>query len=127
GHELPDHHDNAGRDLRPKLVDIGRSLPALPIQLLDQGAAGERYLSSEQVVESATKTVEVGADVGAVRVLQLLGSDVVRGPDDRAVLSEGGNRFLRCLAQLIESRHPHIEYLEQTWCTGTVNVRPGYH
>ena len=65
--------------------------------LLDGIVVVERSVTGEHVVERAAEAVDIGADVGPVGVLGLLGSDVIRRSHDDADLREpigvtGGTR-----------------------------------
>ncbi len=62
-------------------------------QLLDQAAVGERRPAGQEEVERAAQAVDVGPDVGGVRVVDLLGGDVVGGAQDHAL---GGQPALAC-------------------------------
>ena len=59
-----------------------RCLLAVGHQLLDQAAVGERRPAGQKEVECAAEAVDVGPDVGGVRVVDLLGGDVVGRAQD---------------------------------------------
>ncbi len=128
-HEPAHHGRHRRRHLAPQLIDRRRRLLALPVQLLNQRAAGERYLARQQEVERAAQRVEVGPDVGAVRVFELLRRDVVRRADDRPVARQRGQRLLRRMRELVQPGHAHVEDLDQRprrrRKKGTVPLRRG--
>ena len=67
-----------------------------PLTLWRALPLGKRGLAGEQFVEGAAEAVDVGADVGEVRIAGLLGGDVVgRAHDEAGVRQADGRRFCR--------------------------------
>ena len=73
------------RHVGADLAERPRRLLAVGHQLLDQVAVGERRLAGQEEVERAAEAVDVGPDVGGVRVVDLLGGDVVGRAQDHAL------------------------------------------
>src|SRR5207237_3426878 len=70
-HQLFDQARQSGWHIPAKVCERRRLMPALFVELGEQTAAGKRHLPGEQEIERATETIQVGANVGAVRVLEL--------------------------------------------------------
>ena len=71
--------------VRPELGRRRRRLREVLHRDLDRAVAGERHLAGEQLEEDDARRVEVGGLVDR-RAARLLGGEVLRGADDRALL-----------------------------------------
>ncbi len=81
--------------------------------LLQQRVAFEGDTVGEQPIHRATKAVNIGAMIGAARVVRLLGGHIVDGPHHLPCLGQSFAVILRT-QRALQSREAHIENLHDT-------------
>src|SRR5262249_26355583 len=118
GEELCNHTSDGRCDLGTKFGHQLRDLPALLVELGNQAAAGKWDLANGHEVKRAAEAIKVGANVGAMRILELFGGHEVSGADDRTALGQSAERFAGMMLAVYDPGDAHVEYLDNRIAIG---------